>query len=89
LVGPSLLSNFDTAPVSFSLRTLGRCLLVTMLDFVTEEGLCGDVRLPVGVAVVAKVPLSKQMVKHYMGTCLHAKGWVLMVAASPERNMTL
>jgi len=43
LVGPSLLSNLDTAPVSFSLRTLGRCLLGAMVDVVTCWELSRDV----------------------------------------------
>lgn len=56
--GPILLSNLDTAPVSFSLRTLGRCLLVTMVDFVTVGLSCG-VRLSNDESGVRFVLLSK------------------------------
>ena len=38
-MGPSLLSNLDTAPLSFSLRTLRRCLLGAVVDVVTVSEL--------------------------------------------------
>jgi len=67
--GPSLLSSLDTAPVSFSFRTLGRCRLVVLEDF-TTGGLSGEDTEPAGESVWMVVLLGKYRVTFY--TRIHA-----------------